>query len=134
MFYKYIGGCQRIDTQYFEFLPSQSNVIRRVLTNFVENVILKSFSEDDFVLDVYVENLSKGLVRIVDISELDPRLNSESLLTWDDLSSTADENWPLRFINSDEECRISRLKTKIGPVEFENMNEFDIINGNFNFD
>jgi hypothetical protein len=63
---------------------------------------------------------------VVDIGPLCPHDTSAVLFTWDELDALNTDHWPLRIIESEQDCRLSIYRTKFGPVELENMDSFDL--------
>lgn len=78
-------------------------------------------------MDLYIGELKMIDVRIIDISQFGPDHNSSSLLTWEELESIHPSNeFPIKLIESDADCRLGCLRTKLGPCEFENPSAFGL--------
>ena len=63
---------------------------------------------------------------LVDIGPWDPNDSGSILFTWDELDMLTANDWPLRIIESEQDCRLSIYKTKFGPVELENLDSFTL--------
>lgn len=64
---------------------------------------------------------------LVDIGPLSPHDTSSILFTWDELETlSTNQCWPLRIIESEQDCRLSIYRTKFGPIELENLDSFDL--------
>lgn len=68
-------------------------------------------------------------VSFVDIGPWSSTETSPILFTWDELTKLSDSplnEWPLKVIESEQDCHLSIYKTRFGPVELENMDSFEI--------
>ena len=74
--------------------------------------------------DLYVSS-DFSRVYLVDVGPWSCNETSPILFTWDELEA-ADASFEFRLISSDAECRFSRVRTLLGPVELENANEFGL--------
>lgn len=74
--------------------------------------------------DLYVGS-DCSRVHLVDVGPWSCKETSPILFTWDELEA-ADGSFEFRLISSDAECRFSRARTLLGPVELENANEFGL--------
>lgn len=102
--------------------------MKSLIQKFFDEVIFPNFKEAEMVCDIYIE---KSRVYIVDFGEWSENTSS-ILFTWEELNQYTGDDWIYRVISSEDDCRLSRARTLLGPVELEHMNEFDL-SGQFNF-
>lgn len=95
---KLIGVTQR-DLNYYDFLDSLSEKIRDLIDEFFEEVLAESFSNEDFVFDVYLPR-PFDRVWLIDINPF-ARKTDSLLFTWHELASMEvpdDIDFDLRLI------------------------------------
>lgn len=71
-------------------------------------------------------------VYIVDFAPWSHQDTSPIMFTWEQLESMPTDGWELKIVESEDHCTISRPKTLLGPVELENMADFEF-GPEFNF-
>lgn len=81
---KLIGITQR-DLNYYDFLDSLSEKIRELIDDFFEDVLAESFSNEDFVFDVYLPR-PFDRVWLIDINPFSRKTDS-LLFTWHELAA-----------------------------------------------
>lgn len=81
------------------------------------------------VLDIYI---SGSTIAIIDFGPWSEHDSSSILFQWNELQTLAQEApspsylWVLRLVESEGDCRLAIARTKMGPVELENLTASDL--------
>ncbi|KAG0662724.1 hypothetical protein C6P45_001051 [Maudiozyma exigua] len=93
-----IGASQR-DLNYYDFLKPLTNTFKDLIDEFVEDTVLPKFSDDSFVLDIYIPR-PFNKVFLIDINPF-ARKTDSLMFSWNELMTTKktdEDDYELRIV------------------------------------
>lgn len=120
-----VAGCQRDDTVFYDHLSTMRSSVTQTIDEFFSSVLSRRIVPccPSFVVDLYLG--SGGPHMVVDVDRWDRRETSAILFTWEELDTFATSKdsptWPLRFINSQGDCRLGYCRYNTLPIDLNQL-------------
>lgn len=120
---RHIIGITQRDLNFYDYLDALKPTIRNLVDEFFETVIVDTFPDDDFVMDVYLPR-PFDKVFLIDINPFSRKTDSQ-MYTWHELASMNPETIEEYDIRLVTETDKGRFATK---EHSENMVPMDVVN------
>lgn len=104
-----ILGVSQRDLNYYDYLETSKGIFRKLIDNFVEDVVLQNFPDKSFVIDVYIPRPFEK-VWLIDINPF-ARMTDSLMFSWNELCTMKeckpDASYEFRFVTENNTGRFA---------------------------